>query len=55
MLVDATFRTHLYRIERIPFPSLFAFAERFLLSRVLLREWINDALGAEFAATIGYH
>lgn len=51
-VLDATYRTHLYRIEGIPFPALFGFAERFLLSRVLLREWVHDAMGAEFASAI---
>jgi hypothetical protein len=51
-VVDATFRTHLFRIEDIPFPALFGFAERFLRSRTLLREWLTDALGAEFGANV---
>jgi len=37
---DATYRTHFYRIEDIPFPALFTFAELFLRSKVLFSEWI---------------
>jgi hypothetical protein len=43
-VVDATFRTHLYRIENVPFSALFDFAAMFLTSRYLLKEWISDAL-----------
>lgn len=39
---DATYRTHLYRIEDIPFPALFTFAGMFFRSQVLLGEWIAD-------------
>ena len=42
---DASFRTHLFRIEGIPFLSLFAFCEMFLESKILLSEWLNE-LGA---------
>ncbi|GHE04180.1 hypothetical protein GCM10008024_30330 [Allgaiera indica] len=41
---DATFRTHLFRIEAIPFVSLFSFCEMFLQSRVLLSEWLTDLM-----------
>jgi hypothetical protein len=51
-VVDATFRTHLYRIEKIPFTELFGFAERFLRSRVLLREWATEVIGPNFAKQI---
>ena len=44
---DATFRTHLMRVEDVPFPALFGFAEMFLRSRVLLGEWMADVLGGE--------
>lgn len=39
---DATFRTHLLRIEGIPFVSVFAFCEMFLESKILLSEWLNE-------------
>jgi hypothetical protein len=39
---DATFRTHLFRIEGVPFPALFAFAALFLKSKTLLGEWLDD-------------
>ena len=42
---NATFRTHLYRIEGVPFPALFTFAQMFLRSRVLCDEWIDAVLG----------
>lgn len=42
---DATFRTHLFRIERAPFQALFSFCEMFLRSRVLLGEWLNELFG----------
>jgi hypothetical protein len=44
---DATYRTHLYRIEDVPFPALFGFAELFLKSRSLLGEWLAGAMGLE--------
>jgi hypothetical protein len=37
---DATYRTHLFRIEDVPFPALFEFARLFLRSRYLLTEWL---------------
>jgi hypothetical protein len=39
---DASYRTHLYRIEDIPFPALFAFAGMYFKSGVLLGEWVAD-------------
>lgn len=39
---DATFRTHLFRIEGAPLHSMFAFCEMFFRSRVLLREWVDE-------------
>lgn len=41
---SANFRTHLLRIEAIPFPALFAFAEMFFRSRSLVSEWMDAAL-----------
>ena len=39
---DATYRTHLLRVEDVPFPALFGFAEMFLKSQCLLAEWRSD-------------
>jgi hypothetical protein len=39
---DATYRTHLFRIEDIPFPALLVFAGSFLTSCYLFAEWLND-------------
>lgn len=39
---DATYRTHLYRIEDVPFPALFVFAALFLKSKTLFGEWLDD-------------
>ncbi|MBY3246032.1 hypothetical protein HFO16_32440 [Rhizobium laguerreae] len=44
---DATFRTHLLRIEGIPFSSLFLFSAMFLESEVLIGEWVNDLVRPE--------
>ncbi len=41
---DATIRTHLYRIEAVPFPSVFLFADLFFQSQQLLSEWY-EAMG----------
>ncbi len=35
------------RVEDVPFPALFGFAEMFRRSRVLLSEWMGDVLGGE--------
>lgn len=43
---DASFRTHLFRIERTPFVSLFSFCGMFLESKVLLSEWLNELVRA---------
>ena len=43
---DATFRTHLFRIERAPLESLFEFCAMFLRSSVLLREWVSELAAA---------
>jgi hypothetical protein len=50
MVRDATYRTHLYRIEDIPFPALFTFAGMFFKSQVLIGEWVAD-LGLTRAGT----
>jgi hypothetical protein len=43
---DASFRTHLFRIEGTPFVSLFSFCRMFLESKVLLSDWFNELVGA---------
>lgn len=40
---DASIRTHLLRVERVPFASVPQFAGSFLRSSVLLEEWITTA------------
>lgn len=39
---DATFRTHLLRIEKIPLKSIFLFAIAFFQSKTLIRDWFKD-------------
>lgn len=41
-VVDATCRTHLFRIEEVPFNSVLEFARMFFKSSVLLSEWYAD-------------
>jgi hypothetical protein len=41
-VVDATCRTHLFRIEEVPFDSVLEFARMFFKSSVLLSEWYAD-------------
>lgn len=43
---DATYRTHLYRIEDIPFAAVFSIAPMFFRSQILVAEWFRD-LGFE--------
>lgn len=38
-VADASFRTHLLRVENINFSDLFAFAYSFLKSKTLVDEW----------------
>jgi hypothetical protein len=40
--VDASYRTHILRIERIPFNGLFGFADMFFKSKTLINEWVQD-------------
>lgn len=44
---DATFRTHIFRVEEIPFLSLFSYCSMFFRSKVLLNEWISALFGNE--------
>lgn len=39
---DATFRTHLFRIENIPLKSVFLFVIVFFQSKTLIRDWFKD-------------
>ena len=39
---DASFRTHLLRIENIPFKALFGFVTSFLKSQTLINLWLED-------------
>ncbi|MEM9388832.1 MAG: hypothetical protein AAGA02_00075 [Bacteroidota bacterium] len=40
--VDASYRTHLLRIESIPFKALFGYAISFFRSQTLINEWFAD-------------
>lgn len=42
---DASVRTHLLRVEGIPFAASAEFARQFFLSTVLLSEWMRDQFG----------
>lgn len=39
---DATFRTHLLRLEKVPFTTLFDLANLFFGSAVLVKNWLDD-------------
>lgn len=39
---DASYRTHLLRIEDIPFKGLFGFVTSFFRSKILINEWFED-------------
>ena len=41
MVTDATERTHLLRIENIPFSAFFTITTAYFASKVLLREWLS--------------
>jgi hypothetical protein len=42
---DASYRTHLFRIECVPINSLFIFSLLFLKSSILLKEWFQEFTG----------
>jgi hypothetical protein len=42
MVTDASFRTHLMRIEGIPLLTLLPICAGFLSSETLFREWVHD-------------
>ncbi|MFM8331086.1 MAG: hypothetical protein ACKN9T_05305 [Candidatus Methylumidiphilus sp.] len=39
---DASFRTHLFRIENIPLKSIFIFVAIFFQSKILINDWFKD-------------
>lgn len=39
---DASYRTHLLRVEKIPFKALFGFVVSFFKSQTLINEWLED-------------
>jgi hypothetical protein len=41
MVTDATTRSHLLRVENIPFAAFFEITTAFFTSQVLLREWLS--------------
>lgn len=43
--VDATFRTHLLRLEGVPFTALLDVARLFFVSKTLLAEWLDNQFG----------
>lgn len=45
MVQDADYRTHLFRIENIPFPAVIAFVTMYFDSSVLIRDWLEDQFG----------
>lgn len=48
MVVDATFRTHILRMEKVPFTDLFQLAVDFLDSKTLYSEWVKDLFGKTY-------
>lgn len=51
-VVDASYRTHLLRIENIPFPALLAYVEMFFDTKILVREWFLDQFRPSSSAEI---
>ena len=45
MAADASFRTHVFRIEQADFCSVFGFCRLFLRSQLLVDEWIQEVTG----------
>lgn len=48
MVVNASFRTHLFRIENIPFKAVIAYVGLFFKSKYLVQEWLKDQLKISF-------
>lgn len=46
-VTDATFRTHLFRIENIPFTIVLPYCLMFFQSKALMGEWISDQFGRD--------
>jgi hypothetical protein len=44
-ITDATYRTHILRVENIKMPNLIWIAEKFLESKYLFNEWCQDQFG----------
>jgi hypothetical protein len=42
---DASVRTHLLRVEGVPFAAIAEFARQFFHSSVLLQQWMRDQFG----------
>jgi len=40
--IKASYRTHLLRVEQIPFKELFVFVDLFFKSKTLVNEWLED-------------
>lgn len=50
-VVDATFRTHLLRLENVPFKTLIYLENLFFESQYLTKEWLTEQFGdIEFEA-----
>lgn len=49
---DASYRTHLFRIEKIPFSALLAYVVMFFDSKIMTAEWIADQFSGRFG--VGY-
>lgn len=54
-VVDADYRTHLLRIENIPFKALFAFAKIFFQSNTLVKEWLQDQFQSPDGTVVHTH
>jgi hypothetical protein len=46
-IIDATHRTHLFRIENIPFPAMLAYVRMFFRSLTLTNEFLMDQFGPD--------
>ncbi len=51
--VDATFRTHVLRLDEVPLRTVLPIAERFFKSEVLLEEWFLDQFRDLFESPAG--
>lgn len=46
-ITDASFRTHLFRIDDAHLRTVLQIAEYFLQSKVLLKEWFSEQFGSD--------